>query len=122
MSSVVAIRAFVEAEVPFAFAPCSRPEQRFIPTGIEQIDAVTGGIPIGGLTELCGSNLASSGKTSALTSLLATASQKHFCALVDASDGFDSTSAEAAGVNLSRLLWVRCGKNKTKLRPLEQAF
>ncbi len=57
MNSVVAIRAFVEAEVPFAFAPCARPEQKFIPTGIEQIDALTRGIPIGGLTELCGSDL-----------------------------------------------------------------
>jgi hypothetical protein len=41
---------------------------------------------------------------------------------VDAGDGFDPASAEKAGVNFSRLLWVRCGKNKTRLRPLEQAF
>lgn len=122
MNSAVAIRALVEAEIPSAFAPCPKPEWKTILTGIQQIDAVIGGIPIGGLTELCGSNLASSGKISALTSLLATASQDQFCALVDASDGFDPASAKAAGVNLSRLLWVRCGKNKTKLRPLEQAF
>jgi hypothetical protein len=127
MSSAVAIRAHliranVEAEIPAAFAPRVRPEHKSILTGIEQVDAISGGIPIGGLTELCGSNLASSSKASVVTSLVATASQKHFCALVDSSDGFDPSSAEAAGVNFSRLLWVRCGKNKSKLKPLEQAF
>ena len=86
MRSVVAIRALVEAEIPSAFAPCLRPELESIPTGIAKIDCVTGGIPLGGLTELCGSNLASSGKSSVLTSLLAAASQKHFCALIDAGD------------------------------------
>ena len=116
------IRANVEAEIPAAFIPRIRSEQGSILTGIEQIDAATGGIPVGGLTELCGSNLASSGKASIVASLLATASQNHFCALVDSCDSFDPASAEAAGVNFARLLWVRCGKNKSKLKPLEQAF
>ena len=130
MRPVVAIRALVEAEIPSAFAPCPRLEQEAIPTGIAPVDSVMGGVPLGGLTELCGSNLASSGKSSVLTSLLAIASQKYFCALIDAGDSFDAASAEAAGVDLARLLWVRCGKNqlgqqsnsKSKLRPLEQAF
>lgn len=116
------VEATVEERIPAAFAPCPRPERKSILTGIEQIDAITGGVPLGGLTELCGSNLASSGKTSLVASLLAAASQKYFCALVDACDSFDPASAEAAGVNLGSLLWVRCGKSKTKLRPLEQAF
>src|SRR5260370_7490791 len=46
MRSVVAIRAFVEAEVPFAFALCPRPEQKFIPTGLEHIDPVPPALPI----------------------------------------------------------------------------
>jgi len=57
-----------------------------------------------------------------LVSLLANASQEHFCALVDASDTFDPTLGAATGMNLARLLWVRCGKNKSQLKPLEQAF
>ena len=69
------------------------------------------------LTEVCGV-----GKTSVLVSLLAHASHEHYCALVDASDAFDPVTAEAAGADLSHLLWVRCGKTKQKLRPLEQAF
>src|SRR6185312_15580002 len=47
---------------------------------------------------------------------------EHFCALVDAKDSFDPASAEAVGVDLSRLLWVRCGKSRQDLPPLEQAF
>ncbi len=74
------------------------------------------------LTEICGSGMASSGKTSVLVSLLAQATQKHFCALVDAEDCFDPASARAAGVKFSRLLWVRCGKQKSRLKPMEQAF
>ena len=80
------------------------------------------GIPLRALTEICGSNLASSGKTSVLTSLLAQASREHFCALVDAGDSFDPVSGQAAGIHLPRLLWVRCGKSRVKLPPLEQAF
>jgi hypothetical protein len=52
--------------------------------------------------------------------------QEHVCALVDASDCFDPISADAAGVDLSRVLWVRCGEwaryGEKKLKPLEQAF
>ena len=83
---------------------------------------MTSGIPLSALTEICGSNLASSGKTSLLHSLLARASEKYFCALVDAGDSFDPASAEGAGVNFSRLLWVRCGGSRQKLPPMEQAF
>ena len=110
MQSTTALRASIEAQIPSAFAVHRRPEQRTISTGIAQIDSVTAGIPVSALTEICGSGLASSGKTSVLISLLAQATQKHFCALVDAEDSFDPFSARAAGVNFSRLLWVRCGK------------
>lgn len=69
------------------------------------------------LTEICGA-----GKTSVLVSLLAHASREHYCALVDAGDSFDPQSGHAAGVDFSRLLWVRCGKNKARWGPLEQTF
>jgi recombination protein RecA len=122
MGSPASLRASIEAQIPSAFAVYQRPEQRNIPTGILPIDSVTAGVPLSALTEICGSGLASSGKTSVLTSLLARATQKHFCALVDADDSFSPVSARAAGVSFSRLLWVRCGKHKSKLKPMEQAF
>jgi recA bacterial DNA recombination protein len=90
-------------------------------TGIQQVDQLTGGIPLGALSEICGSS-PSSGKTSVLMSLIAQSSQKHLCALVDATDSFDPESAAAIGVSFPRLLWVRCGKNQTELSPLQQAF
>lgn len=122
MHSTAALRASIEAQIPSAFAIYRRPEQRTISTGIAQIDSVTAGVPISALTEICGSGQASSGKTSVLVSLLAQATQQHFCALVDAEDSFHPFSARVAGVNFSRLLWVRCGKHKSRLKPMEQAF
>ncbi len=92
--------------------PASRLEVRAAPemvsSGIPQLDALTGGYPRGCLAEICGA--ASSGRTSVLLSALARATQRgEVCALVDASDAFDPASAAAAGMELSRLLWVRCG-------------
>lgn len=122
MQTAAILRASIEAQIPSAFAVYQRPEQKSITTGIAQIDGITAGVPISALTEICGSDLASSGKTTVMISLLAQATQKHFCALVDATDSFDPSSAQAAGVNFSRLLWVRCGKNQSRLKPMEQAF
>jgi hypothetical protein len=117
------LRAQIEEKIPGAFLVHQRLEHGKIPTGIAAIDThIAGGVPLHALTEICGSSIAFSGKTSVMTSLLAQASQDRFCALVDASDAFDPVTAETAGANLSRLLWVRCGTTKQKLRPLEQAF
>src|SRR5215471_4442564 len=85
----------------------SRPAPDCVPTGIPEIDAAIGGLPRGGLTEIVGP--ASSGRTSLLHSILAgAASREEVCALVDASDAFSPHDAAEAGVELSRLLWVRC--------------
>jgi recA bacterial DNA recombination protein len=116
------LKAQIEQALPAAFAFYPRQDQGSIPTGIAQIDNAVGGVPLRALTEICGNNMVSSGKTSVLLSLLAQASCEHFCALIDAADGFDPASGQVAGINFSRLLWIRCGKNKIKLPPLEQAF
>ncbi|HUI85510.1 MAG TPA: hypothetical protein VL240_14885 [Candidatus Binatia bacterium] len=80
-----------------------------VPTGITALDALTGGLPRGALSEIAGP--ASSGRTGVLVSALAGATRRQeVCALVDASDSFDPASAAAAGVNLERLLWVRCSR------------
>ncbi len=87
-----------------------RPPVACLPTGLAQLDALTGGLPRGTLTEIFGT--ASSGRTSLLLSLLAQATAHgEICALVDAADRFDPRSAHAAGVDLKRLLLVRCGKS-----------
>src|SRR5690349_50872 len=89
------------------------------PSGVTELDAVLGGgFPRGSLVELCGP--ASSGRTSLAFSLLAQATDRQeACAFVDVSDSLDPMSLAAAGVELPRVLWVRCGETgggKTDLR------
>ena len=80
------------------------------PSGVTELDAVLGGgFPRGSLVELCGP--ASSGRTSLAFSLLAQATERQeACAFVDVSDSLDPVSLAAAGVELPRLLWIRCGE------------
>ncbi len=92
-----------------------RPAPAVVSTGIADLDALTGGVPRGALTEICGP--ASSGRTSVLLSLLAQMTRGgEVCALVDASDSFDPLSAQAAGVELGRLLWARCSPSPVASR------
>jgi len=79
------------------------------PSGVAELDAVLGGgFPRGALVELCGP--VSSGRTSLAVSLLAQSTERQeACAFVDVSDSLDPISLAAAGVELPRLLWVRCG-------------
>lgn len=60
----------------------------------------------------------SSGRTSLLVAWLAEATRRGaLVALVDADDAFDPASAARAGVDLDRLLWVRCrGRRAVALR------
>jgi len=93
---------------------CPAPEM--VSSGIPQLDLLTGGIPRGCLTEIRG--LASSGRTSVVLFALACATQRgEVCALVDTGDTFDPASAAAAGMEMSRLLWVRCGEKQLSRKP-----
>ncbi len=84
-----------------------------VSTGITTLDALIGGLPRGALSEIAGP--ASSGRTSVMLATLAAATRRQeVCALVDASDSFDPASAAAAGVDLERLLWVRCHESLTR--------
>jgi hypothetical protein len=87
-----------------------RPAPEMVSSGIAALDGLTGGLPRGCLTEICGP--ASSGRTTLLLSVLAAATRRgEFCAVVDGGDALDPESVAAAGVELERLLWVRCGEN-----------
>ena len=82
-------------------------------SGIEGIDALLeGGFPRGELGEITGP--ACSGRTSLEFALLAktTADKdrpRELAAVVDTADAFDPLSAQAAGVDLRRVLWTRVG-------------
>jgi hypothetical protein len=91
----------------------ARPAAETVSTGIAEIDRAIGGLPRGCLTEIAGP--VSSGRTSLLIAMLAAATgRQEACALVDTDDAFHPASAEAAGVALDRLLWIRCGHNAGK--------
>ncbi len=84
-----------------------RPAALTVPTGIPEVDALIGGLPRGALIEVSGPG--SSGRTALLLSLLAEFTRRQeLCVLVDAGDSFDPASAAAVGVELVRVLWVRC--------------
>ena len=76
-------------------------------TGIDALDAIVGGgLPRGQVSEIVGPR--SSGRTSLTLQLLASATARgELVALVDALDMLDVESAVSAGIDLSRVLWVR---------------
>jgi recombination protein RecA len=124
MSSLASIRAQVEERLsgrvtaPFtARVPIQQP---VLATGIPAIDAIMGGVPCGEITEIVGARWCSAGRKSLQSQLLSVATKDQFCALIDATDSFDPKSARAAGVDLRRLLWIRCGGQGMKA--MEQAF
>jgi len=87
-----------------------RPAPEMVSSGIAAVDTLSGGLPRGCLTEICGP--VSSGRTTLLLAALAAATQRgEFCAVVDASDALDPQSMANAEIKLDRLLWVRCGEN-----------
>jgi len=108
------LKLIARSERLVAVRPASRleirPRPEMLSTGIPELNAIAGGIPRGCLTEINGS--ASSGKTSVLLATIAAATQKEeACVLIDASDSFDPISGAAAGIEFSKLLWIRCGKS-----------
>ena len=76
-------------------------------TGLSVLDGrLGGGLPRGHLSEIVGPR--SAGRTSLLLHLAAATTRRgELVALVDALDTLDPASAAAAGVDISRLLWIR---------------
>jgi hypothetical protein len=117
--SAAALRLEVEAAlVGRVSAPFQFREQQFAETastGSAALDVLTQGLPRGALTEIFGPP--GSGKTSALAAILASRTRAaELCALIDGRDAFDPASAQAAGVQLHRLLWIRCLELEQVLR------
>ncbi|HSE49493.1 MAG TPA: hypothetical protein VLA96_09835 [Terriglobales bacterium] len=113
------VEAALEKKVPSALTVRERPLPVCLPTGVAEVDALCGGVPRGALSEITGA--ASSGRTSLLLSLLAqVTARQEFCALVDASGSFDPHSGWEAGIELERLLWVRCGSTESRAPSTER--
>ena len=84
-----------------------REDREIAPTGMPALDeALGGGMPRGHISEVVGPR--SSGRTTVLCRMLAAAALRgEAVALIDTCDRFDPVSADAAGVDLSKLLWIR---------------
>jgi hypothetical protein len=113
MPSAVALRSQIEAvladRIPAALTPVPRMIRPVMPTGIGAVDELLqGGLPVGALTEMAGAEC--SGRTSLALGFVAQVTRvEKVCAWVDVSDALSPESAAACGVDLARLLWVRCG-------------
>jgi len=112
-------KAELESEIASRFGDVFKIQEKSVvetlATGIPEIDALTGGLPRGAISEIFGP--ASSGRTSLMYSMLAYATtHEETCALVDMNDAFAPAAAAAAKIDFDRLLWVRGAGN------LEHAF
>jgi len=100
--------------------PASRlehePRRARLSTGVPALDGQRGGgWPAASLAELCGRR--SAGRTSILNATLAAAiAREQAVALIDTAGAFDPRSAQAAGVALNRLLWIRLGRTESTTR------
>lgn len=121
MPSAATIRLQIEAalarKIPSALTPAPRVIRPVAPTGVHEVDELLeGGLPVGAITEMVGPE--SSGRTAVALSFLRHLTHAgRVCAWVDVSDTLSPESAAAAGIDLARLLWVRCGVYKATANP-----
>lgn len=122
MPSAATLRLQIETalqdRIPGALTPRPRMMRDLVPTGISELDVLLeGGLPMGAITELVGPQ-ASGRTTVAMAALAAMTHEGNTVAWVDTSDTLDPESAAAAGIDLSRQLWVRCGQSSSALPTL----
>jgi recombination protein RecA len=121
MPSAATIRVQIETalahRIPSALTPQPRIIRPVAPTGVARLDELLeGGLPLGAVIEMTGPE--SSGRSSVALSFVNHLTREgRVCAWIDVSDTFDPESAAAAGVDLSRLLWVRCGVSRAIAKP-----
>jgi hypothetical protein len=126
MSSAITIRMQVESalarKIPSALTPPPKIVRPVVETGIEPLDdLLQGGLPVGAVSELIGPEC--SGRTSMALSFLARVTDANkVCAWIDVSNTFDPASAAALGVNLKKLLWIRCGVQQAETARRTQRF
>ena len=120
MPSAFQLRTAIEHQlakrIPAALTPSVRLHTDSLLTGIATLDERLGGLPVGAITEVTG--LPSLGRTALALSASAAATRAgHVVAWVDVTDALEPESAAATGVDLERLLWVRCGHQQGTLVP-----
>ncbi len=103
------IETSLSARMPGVLSPRLRSEPVRIACGDASIDELLcGGLTVGGLTEFVGA-IGSGLTTTAVAYVSAITRTGSVCVWIDVADTFDPETATANGVDLERLLWVRCG-------------
>ena len=102
------VESALARKAPSALTPRPRTIRERIGSGSEILDhLLDGGLPVGAVSEFVG--ITGSGRTTmALAFAAAMAQEARVAAWVDVADAFDPASAALNGVDLERLLWVRC--------------
>jgi hypothetical protein len=106
-AQIAEVLAGLRAGTARLVAASQQPAPARLPTGNAALDELLGGgLVRGRLSELYGPR--SSGRMSATLGMLASAQALgELVAMVDVADAFDPRSAQAAGLELERMLWVR---------------
>jgi len=114
-----AVRSKVMSATELVRALAKQHRAGFLPTTLEPLDALLGGgLPRGKVVELAGRR--SGGRFSiVLAALAAATSAGEAAVLVDLGDHLDPQIAEANGVDLRRLLWIRPEKMKDAVHAVE---
>lgn len=118
MPSAATLRRQIEdalaEKIPSALTPVPKVRNAVTATGIMALDELLqGGLPQGAVSELVGPEC--SGRTAIAHSFIAKVTQaEKVCAWIDVTNALDPASAAAAGVDLRRLLWVRCGAGEKR--------
>ena len=126
MATASTIRREIElalaGRIPAALTPQPRTIRPVWPTGIAIVDELLGGgLPVGAITEMAGPEC--SGRTTLALSFLGACTRAgRICAWVDVSDTLSPEAAAAAGVQLDRLLWVRCGVEPRPKQEPQRSF
>src|SRR5215831_20979176 len=93
------LESALSERIPSPFTDLDRCVLESVPTGLASLDALTGGLPRGAITEIFGPP--TSGRTSTMVSILAEATaHDEVCALIDGNDTFDPKSAASSGLDL----------------------
>jgi hypothetical protein len=116
------IETALERKIPGALTPVAKVIRPVAGTGIDALDELLkGGLPVGSISELVGPEC--SGRTSVALSFLARMTETgKVCAWIDVSNVLDPNSAAAVGVDLARLLWVRCGGSQRTAQRASRSF
>jgi hypothetical protein len=111
MANPSALLRYVDFAKPASELTLEGPEPKFpaLPLpGLNQL--LTNGLARGAIAEVSGRR--SSGRTSVALHILAQATARgEVCAVIDLYSTFHPASAQAAGVELDRMVWVRCSGN-----------